>query len=80
MKYQYVRHNSPYCPSFITAKNQKNMVTDLQLGAPDEGEYIGKKWIDHDQSYGIVANHQSHYDIFVLYGWLGTTSGNTVNH
>ncbi|OHD65856.1 MAG: acyl-phosphate glycerol 3-phosphate acyltransferase [Spirochaetes bacterium RBG_13_51_14] len=27
---------------------------------------IGKK-----QSYVIVSNHQSQYDIFVLYGWLG---------
>jgi len=31
----------------------------------------GRKHIDPNQSYVIVANHQSHYDIFLLYGWLG---------
>jgi 1-acyl-sn-glycerol-3-phosphate acyltransferase len=29
-------------------------------------ENMGKK-----QSYIVVSNHQSHYDIFVLFGWLG---------
>jgi 1-acyl-sn-glycerol-3-phosphate acyltransferase len=32
---------------------------------------IGRENIDPDQSYVIVSNHQSQYDIFVLYGWLG---------
>ena len=32
---------------------------------------IGKENIDKDRSYVIVVNHQSHFDIFVLYGWLG---------
>ncbi len=32
---------------------------------------IGRERIDHKQSYVIVANHLSSYDIFVLYGWLG---------
>ncbi len=31
----------------------------------------GKHHIDPRQSYVIIANHVSHYDIFVLYGWLG---------
>jgi 1-acyl-sn-glycerol-3-phosphate acyltransferase len=31
----------------------------------------GKEWIDPNQSYVVVSNHQSFYDIFVLYGWLG---------
>lgn len=31
----------------------------------------GKKNIDKRQSYIIVANHLSTYDIFALYGWLG---------
>jgi len=31
----------------------------------------GRDHIDPAQSYVIVANHQSQYDIFVLYGWLG---------
>lgn len=30
----------------------------------------GKENINKNQSYIIVANHQSQYDIFVLYGWL----------
>ena len=31
----------------------------------------GKENIRKSQSYVIVSNHQSQYDIFVLYGWLG---------
>ncbi len=30
-----------------------------------------KELITPGQSYVIVSNHQSHFDIFVLYGWLG---------
>ncbi|MBN2383697.1 1-acyl-sn-glycerol-3-phosphate acyltransferase [bacterium] len=31
----------------------------------------GRQNIDPKQSYIIVSNHQSHYDVLVLYGWLG---------
>ena len=31
----------------------------------------GKEHIDKNQSYVIVANHLSTFDIFSLYGWLG---------
>ncbi len=31
----------------------------------------GRENINPYQSYVIVSNHQSHYDVFVLYGWLG---------
>ena len=31
----------------------------------------GRENISKGQSYVIVANHESAYDIFVLYGWLG---------
>jgi 1-acyl-sn-glycerol-3-phosphate acyltransferase len=31
----------------------------------------GREHISKTQSYVIVSNHQSQYDIFVLYGWLG---------
>lgn len=31
----------------------------------------GKEKIDKKQSYVIVANHQSSFDIFAVYGWLG---------
>jgi 1-acyl-sn-glycerol-3-phosphate acyltransferase len=32
---------------------------------------IGRRHINKKQSYIIVSNHQSTYDIFTLYGWLG---------
>ncbi len=31
----------------------------------------GKQNIKKDTSYIIIPNHQSYYDIFVVYGWLG---------
>ncbi len=31
----------------------------------------GRENLDPGQSYVLVSNHQSQYDIFVLYGWLG---------
>ncbi|HDP80564.1 MAG TPA: 1-acyl-sn-glycerol-3-phosphate acyltransferase [Spirochaetes bacterium] len=31
----------------------------------------GRENVDRYQSYVITSNHQSHFDIFVLYGWLG---------
>jgi 1-acyl-sn-glycerol-3-phosphate acyltransferase len=31
---------------------------------------IGEENIDKNQSYIVVANHQSQYDIFLIYGWL----------
>jgi len=31
----------------------------------------GKENLDPGKSYVLVCNHQSQYDIFVLYGWLG---------
>ena len=31
----------------------------------------GRDLVDPNQSYVLVSNHQSHYDVFVLYGWLG---------
>ncbi|MFH2131376.1 MAG: lysophospholipid acyltransferase family protein [bacterium] len=31
----------------------------------------GREQVDPNQSYVIVSNHMSHYDIFVLYGWIG---------
>ncbi len=39
--------------------------------APIFVKVVGKEHIDKNQSYVIVPNHQSHFDIFVLYGWLG---------
>lgn len=31
----------------------------------------GKEYINPKQSYVIISNHQSIYDIFLVYGWLG---------
>lgn len=31
----------------------------------------GRENVDSNQSYIIIANHQSQYDIVALYGWLG---------
>jgi 1-acyl-sn-glycerol-3-phosphate acyltransferase len=31
---------------------------------------IGQEKIEKNKSYVIVANHQSQYDIFVIYGWM----------
>ncbi len=39
--------------------------------APVHVRVSGKKNIDKNQSYVIVANHQSLFDIFIMYGWLG---------
>ena len=33
----------------------------------------GREHLDPAKSYVIVANHASQYDIFVVYGWIGTT-------
>ena len=30
----------------------------------------GKENVKKKQSYVVVANHQSHFDIFIIYGWL----------
>jgi len=38
---------------------------------PMRVEVHGREHVDPRQSYVIVSNHQSHYDVFVLYGWLG---------
>ncbi|MEW6555258.1 MAG: lysophospholipid acyltransferase family protein [Actinomycetota bacterium] len=38
---------------------------------PMRVKVIGRENIDRDQSYIVASNHQSSYDIFVLFGWLG---------
>ena len=39
---------------------------------PVSVELSGSENLDKNKSYVIAANHQSQYDIFVLYGWLNT--------
>lgn len=61
---------------FISPKlaSKLSAVTWAKLNAwatPMFVKVSGREHINPKQSYVIVCNHQSHYDIFVLYGWLG---------
>jgi len=40
------------------------------LATPMSVKVIGEENMDKNQSYIIVSNHQSQYDIFVVYGWF----------
>ena len=39
--------------------------------APMKVTVEGRENIDPEQSYVLASNHQSQFDIFLLYGWLG---------
>lgn len=41
------------------------------LAAPSRVRVSGRQHIVPGQSYVVVANHQSHFDILAIYGWLG---------
>ncbi len=41
------------------------------LATPSRIRVTGREHIEPGQSYVIVANHQSHFDILAIYGWLG---------
>lgn len=41
------------------------------LAAPARVRVEGRENVDPTQSYVVVANHQSHFDILAVYGWLG---------
>jgi 1-acyl-sn-glycerol-3-phosphate acyltransferase len=43
----------------------------LAFMAPMKVKVEGRENIDPRQSYVLVSNHQSQFDIFLLYGWLG---------
>jgi 1-acyl-sn-glycerol-3-phosphate acyltransferase len=43
----------------------------LAFAAPMKVQVEGRENIDPRQSYVLVSNHQSQFDIFLLYGWLG---------
>jgi 1-acyl-sn-glycerol-3-phosphate acyltransferase len=43
----------------------------LAFMAPMKVKVEGRGNIDPRQSYILVSNHQSQFDIFLLYGWLG---------
>jgi len=38
---------------------------------PMRVKVVGREHVDSRQSYVLVSNHQSQFDIFLLYGWLG---------
>ncbi len=38
---------------------------------PIRVKVIGRENVEKGRSYMVIANHQSQYDILVLYGWLG---------
>lgn len=41
------------------------------LAAPSKVRVSGREHVVPGQSYVVVANHQSHFDILAIYGWLG---------
>ena len=41
------------------------------LGSLSRVKVSGRENVDPKQSYVIVANHRSHFDILAVYGWLG---------
>jgi 1-acyl-sn-glycerol-3-phosphate acyltransferase len=43
----------------------------MALVTPMRVTVEGRENIEPGQSYVLVSNHQSQYDIFLLYGWLG---------
>ena len=43
----------------------------LATAAPMKVRIEGRENVDPQQSYVLVSNHQSQFDIFLLYGWLG---------
>jgi 1-acyl-sn-glycerol-3-phosphate acyltransferase len=43
----------------------------LASAAPMKVKVEGRENIDSRQSYVLVSNHQSQFDILMLYGWLG---------
>lgn len=41
------------------------------LATPSRVRVSGREHVVPGQSYVVVANHQSHFDILAIYGWLG---------
>jgi 1-acyl-sn-glycerol-3-phosphate acyltransferase len=66
-----------FCLSFVLPSRAVGSVTavpwarTLATLTPMRVRVEGRENIDPGQSYVLVSNHQSQYDIFVLYGWLG---------
>jgi len=41
------------------------------VATPMRVSVSGREHVDPSQSYVVVCNHQSYYDVLLLYGWLG---------
>jgi 1-acyl-sn-glycerol-3-phosphate acyltransferase len=59
---------SPRTASFLTGSIWARFNAFL---TPILVKVTGRENVDKKQSYIVVSNHQSQYDIFVIYGWLG---------
>ncbi|WP_373499731.1 lysophospholipid acyltransferase family protein [Desulfococcus sp.] len=59
---------SPRIPSYLCGATWARLNGWL---TPMFVRVTGREFIDRTRSYVIISNHQSQYDIFVLYGWLG---------
>jgi 1-acyl-sn-glycerol-3-phosphate acyltransferase len=57
-------------PRLVSALCGKTWARVISFVTPMRVTVIGRQHVDPLQSYVIVSNHQSQYDIFVLYGWL----------
>lgn len=63
---------SPFVnPSTLSRVIGANWARIVALVIPMKVNVIGRDFIDPDQSYVVVSNHQSNIDIIVLYGFLG---------
>ncbi|MFK7730674.1 MAG: lysophospholipid acyltransferase family protein [Pseudomonadales bacterium] len=60
-----------WCPRFCNQKLAPGWCSLNTLTALSSVDVSGQHRIDPGQSYIIVANHLSHFDIFLLYGRLG---------
>ncbi len=58
---------SPKFGSFVSGTGWSRLNAFL---TPMQVTVVGREHHDPKQSYVIVANHQSGYDIYVIYGWL----------
>ena len=57
-------------PRLVSALCGKTWARVISFVTPMRVKVFGRQNVDPLQSYVIVSNHQSQYDIFVLYGWL----------
>lgn len=66
-----------FCLSFVLPSRTVGAVTAVPWArilatlTPMRARVEGRNNVDPQQSYVLVSNHQSQYDIFLLYGWLG---------